>query len=124
MVKYSKRPMSLRYSLLSDNNSPSKEDNLKFESIGILTGLAARKPVSSSNDKVYFYWHKEMPSLEQAISSPKKYLREPKSLSLNLLWIKDLTRCNVAELELAIMISSTYTRRATKVAPLPMMKRK
>jgi hypothetical protein len=85
-VKKSNLPTDPLYWLGSCKISPSDLDNLQCCTIGILDGLHPNIPESSRISRVYFLWQKEMPFLDLATSKPKKYLKFPKSLSLNCLF--------------------------------------
>ncbi len=52
--------------------------------MGKETGLEANKPESWRISNAYFLCETEIPMEERAISRPKKYLSEPRSLRQNL----------------------------------------
>ena len=83
-VKYSSLPINLLYIAGSANSFPSCFESLRFSSIGNLTGFDLRKLVSFKISSAYFLYVKLILASVLATSSPKKYLKEPRSFSQNL----------------------------------------
>lgn len=86
-VGYNNFPMSRLYEEIDvgESKSPSWAVSLVEGSIGVVTGLQARCPVSSSSWSVKCLWLKNIPSPDVKISNPRKYLSDPRSLSLKRL---------------------------------------
>ena len=77
-VRYINLPIMLLYR----PRSPSDVVNFKPGSMAIEAGFALRNPVLSRRDSAYFLWDKDIPLEDLAISSPKKYFKSLRILSL------------------------------------------
>lgn len=84
-VKYKSFPTSLLYIPGSAIFVSSILLNFANCSIGVCAGLLAKKPTLKRTSRVYFILHKDIPFVVLATSRPKKYFKNPRSLSLNLL---------------------------------------
>jgi len=90
------------------------EDNLKRLSIRVIAGLHAKRPASVNNASVYFLCFIIIPFLLLATLKPRKYLKSPRSLILNVLFKASLTH-SISSLSFpAKIISSTYTNNVVK----------
>ena len=116
-VKYNNLPISLLNCAGFARGLPSYLDNLKFCSIGNLIGLEPMNLVSFKISKAYFLWFKLILASVLATSSPKKYLKDPRSFKPNLASSNFFKLSTKVGLFLVSKISSTYTKSTVKEEP-------
>ena len=116
-VKYNNLPNNLLNCVGFAKGLPSCLDNLKFCSIGNLTGLEPMNLVSFRISKAYFLWFKLIPASVLATLSPKKYLKDPRYFKPNLASSNFFKLSTKVGLFPVSNISSTYTKSTIKEEP-------
>ena len=122
-VRYNNIPITLLYWFAFGSSFPWSFERCRFCSIGVLTGLDPKLLVSCRISKAYFLWFRLIPLSLLATSSPKIYLREPKSFRPNSASSKAFNSWMHLGSFLVSKISSTYTSKTVNDEPLVWVKR-